>query len=161
MFARGAIECAHSTSSETSSAQRLCASWPVPLLVGGGGVAGGLPWILKVSKVGMPGLHATPVSPHMCGRPNCVLKLFRSLRMVALPNESTITIVWPWPFRPFVYSGPRLYDVCIDTGLKQRRPRAKHCAAVGGVVAVESSSKALSSGWSVPARLAGPLTVGP
>src|SRR5438128_3368501 len=49
----------------------------------------------------------------------------------------------------------------MDDGLKQRRPRAKHCASVGGVVAVESNSKSLTSGCRVPARFAGPLTVGP
>ena len=41
-----------------------------------------------------------PVSPHRCGRPNCVLKFARSWRIVEPPNESMIAIVFPWPLLP-------------------------------------------------------------
>src|SRR5947207_12956159 len=134
MLAPGAIECAHSTSSETSSAQALWFSMPVPLLLGGGAFVGGLPWSASVSKVGMPAVQVTPASPHLCCSPNAVSNTFRSLRMVSLPNESTITIVCPRPVTPRAYSGPTLYEFCIAAGAKQRRPTEKHCASVGGVV---------------------------
>ena len=105
MFARGAVACAHSTSSETSRSQRLCASSPVPLL-GGGGTGGGPPWIRTMSKRGevvdeqLADGSFAPVSPHRCGRPKAVLKTARSSRMVEEPNESTTAIVLPWPLFP-------------------------------------------------------------
>jgi hypothetical protein len=41
-----------------------------------------------------------PVSPHMCGSPNAVLKTPRSERIVSDPNKSMIAIVLPCPWFP-------------------------------------------------------------
>ena len=92
----GAVACAHSTSSEVSSAQTLWPSWSVPLF-GGGGVGGGDPCTLRMLNAGIPLVQVTPVSPHMCCRPNWVSKLLRSDAMVDEPNESTSAIVLPAP----------------------------------------------------------------
>ena len=100
MLAPGAIACAVSTSRDTSSAQALRSSWPGPLLVGGGATVAGAPCRCSTLKVGMPVAQVTPSSPHIDGRPNAVLNTCRSCAMVSLPNESTIAIVWPRPFRP-------------------------------------------------------------
>src|SRR5690349_448836 len=102
MFARGAVACAHSTSSATSSAHRLCASCPVPLF-GGGGVGEGQPWKQTMSNRGdcdaeqFADGSLGPVSPHMCGSPNALLNTPRSCLIVEAPNESTIAIVLPCP----------------------------------------------------------------
>src|SRR4029077_14508208 len=96
ILASGAMACAHSTSNETSTAHRLWFSCPVPLL-GGGGLGGGDPWTCRMVKVGIPAVQVPPASPQRCGRPNWVLKLFKSLAIVALPNESITAIVFPLP----------------------------------------------------------------
>src|SRR6266849_3347480 len=77
MFAIGAVACAHSTSRETSRAQRLRTSWPVPLF-GGGGLGDGDPWTSRILKVGTPDEQLTAgVSPHICGRPKALLKTLK------------------------------------------------------------------------------------
>src|SRR5215472_519372 len=107
MFARGAVACAHSTSSATSSDQRLPASWPNELFSGG-------TWAVRhpsgqmMSKRGLTfdaqlpdgSSAAVVLEPHRTGRPNCVLKLYKSCRIVEAPNASTIAIVLPWPWLP-------------------------------------------------------------
>jgi hypothetical protein len=70
MFAPGAIACAVSTSSATSSAHALLSSWPVPLLLDGGAFVAGEPCNDSWLNFGMPGAHATPASPHIGGSPN-------------------------------------------------------------------------------------------
>src|SRR6267142_782266 len=83
MFARGAVACAHSTSSATSRSQRLWYSSPVPLL-SGGGFGAGHPWTQTMSKRGdtLDGQFADgslgPVSPQRWGSPKAVLKTARS-----------------------------------------------------------------------------------
>src|SRR5207247_252699 len=99
MFAAGAVACAHSMSSDTSSAQRLCASCPVPLL-GGGGTGDGDPCTFRTLNQGIPVVQVTPVSPHRCGSPNALLNTLRSLAAVDEPNESTIAMVLPRPSMP-------------------------------------------------------------
>src|SRR5256886_630081 len=62
------------------------------------GEAGGT---CRMVKVGMPGVQVTPASPQRWGRPNAVLKTFKSFAMVALPNESITAIVFPLPVNPW------------------------------------------------------------
>src|SRR3954452_22424174 len=133
MFAIGAIACAVSTSSATSSAHALLSSCPVPLLVDGGAFVAGEPCSDSWLNFGMPGEHVTPSSPHIGVSPNAWLNTCRSWAIVSLPYESTIAIVRPAPFLPPTYSGSRLYDARIACGEKQRRPAEAHCACVGGV----------------------------
>src|SRR4051812_16026715 len=85
MFAPGAIACAISTSSATSSAQALLSSWPVPLLFDGGAFVAGEPCSESSLYFGMPGWHVTPSSPHRCARPKALLNTCRSWAMVSLP----------------------------------------------------------------------------
>ena len=73
MLAIGAMACAVSTSSETSSAHALRSSWPVPFDVGGGASVDGEPCTCRTLKLGMPAAQVTPSSPHIGCRPNAVL----------------------------------------------------------------------------------------
>src|SRR3954453_20580149 len=70
MLAPGAIACAISTSSATSSAQAALFSWPVPLLLDGGALVAGEPCSESSLNFGMPAAHVTPSSPHIEGSPN-------------------------------------------------------------------------------------------
>src|SRR5215468_6736795 len=72
MFAPGAIACATSTSSETSSAHPVLSSWPGPLLVGGGAFVAGDPCNESWLNLGMLEAQVTPSSPHIDGRLNAV-----------------------------------------------------------------------------------------
>ena len=45
-------------------------------------------------------VHVTPDVMFNLDRSNAVLKTWRSLAMVALPNESIIAIVFPLPLNP-------------------------------------------------------------
>src|SRR5205823_644858 len=98
MLAPGAIACAVSTSSETSSAQADLSSWPVPLP--GCGLVAGEPCRCSWLKVGMPEAQVTPSSPHIPGRLKAWLKTCRSCAMVSLPYASTIAMVTPLPSKP-------------------------------------------------------------
>jgi hypothetical protein len=57
--------------------------------------------------------------------------------MFGLPKESMMATVTPWPWLPAAYSGPRLYEACIEVGVKQRRWAAMaeaQSAWVGGMI---------------------------
>ena len=108
MFAPGAIECTHSTSSAVSSAQMLRVCDPVPLDPGGGAFTTVLPSKNSCWNVGMSPVQVTPGSPHMCPIPMALLNTFRSDAMFGSPNESMIATVTPCPSLPCAYSGPRL-----------------------------------------------------
>ena len=87
MFAPGAIAWAYSTSSVVSSAQ--------PTMLASPGLnVGTLPTERMVRAGGS-------------GKPHCRSNTDRSLRMVGEPNESTITIVRPFPVTFRRYSGFR------------------------------------------------------
>src|SRR5205823_5414253 len=90
MFAFGAIECTHSTSSAVSSAQMLRVCVPVPLDPGGGAFTMVLPSQNSCWNVGVPLAQVAPGSPHMCGSPMAVLNTFRSDAMFGSPKESMI-----------------------------------------------------------------------
>src|SRR5215469_8226989 len=122
MLASGAMLCAHSTSRLVSRAQMLRVWLPVPLLPGGGALTWVTPFQKTCWNVGIPAEQVTPGSPHMCGRPIWVLKLPRSEAMLGLPNESMMAMVLPCPSSPAAYRAGRLYEACIDAGVKQRRP---------------------------------------
>src|SRR5690349_8132912 len=94
-FALGATACTHSTSRETSTIQALRSCLPTLFAVGGIDLVSVHACTHRTSNVGSPGAQEWLASPHMCGRPNCVLKLLRSVRIVLLPNESTTATVMP------------------------------------------------------------------
>src|SRR5215470_11332432 len=146
MLASGAMLCAHSTSRLVSRAQMLRVWLPVPLLPGGGALTWVLPFQKTCWNVGIPAEQVTPGSPHMCGRPIWVLKLPRSEAILGLPNESTMAMVTPCPSLLAAYKGARLYEACIDVGVKQRRPTEKQSVSAGGVVLPARNWKSVTAG---------------
>ena len=88
MFAPGAMACAYSTSRVVSPPQPVMSE--------------SLEFHFGIFPVG-----AMIVNDGGAGSPNCLSKTARSCLIVGEPNESTITIVSPWPVMPRSYSGPR------------------------------------------------------